>query len=277
MRKALFFLCSLFCASCLAGAALADTTITITNSACKDPVAPAEVAPPASPNAPAGISAMRNKNYAQARANFRPLAEGGDPEGMRLYGAMLMDNCTGLQDKPAAVNWLTKAMEAGDVPAQTQLGHAYENGDGVAQDDGKAFDLFTKAAASGNANAENELGYFYQSGRGVASDKYQAVVWFVKAGEQGNPVALVNIAEGYFKGKSLPQDTERAAYYMFAAYERCTPAQRARFANSNNDIVRQLSQDDLQHIAARARRWSPGPRSLSDVLDDAAHRRDKGA
>lgn len=57
---------------------------------------------------------------------------------------------------------------------------------------------------------------------------------------------------------------------MVAGLQRATPQQRARFSGSINSISRALSSDDLKHIAERARRWSPGPGSLSDVLRDAA-------
>jgi hypothetical protein len=270
-------LCLTAGAFCFASPVFADTTITITNTACTNPPPPADVSPPTSPSAPSGEAAMRDRKFALARANFRPLVERSDVEGMRLYGMLLLENCTGLQDKAAGAQWLGKAAEAGDVMAQGRLAAAYLNGDGVAEDDGKAFDLFNKAAASGNANAEEQVGYLYLSGRGVASDKYQGMVWSVKAGEQGNPFALVNIAQAYFRGGALPQDNDKAAYYMYAAIERATGNQRMRFVNTTNNISRALSEHDLQHAADRAKRWSPGPRSLSDVLDDAARRRDKGA
>src|SRR6202012_1522583 len=97
--------------------------------------APEEGPPPATPSAAAGTAAEKNHNYALARANFRALAEGGDPEGERLYGMLLLQKCTGLQDKDAAVNWLNKAVDGGNAIAQVNLGDAYMNGEGVAQDD----------------------------------------------------------------------------------------------------------------------------------------------
>lgn len=257
-------------------AALADTTVTITTNGvdCKVPP-PDEVAAPATPSAAAGMAAQKNRNYALARANFRALAEGGDPEGERLYGLLLLQKCTGLQDKGAAVTWLTKAVDGGNAVAQVNLGDAYMNGEGVAQDDGKAFALLSKAAAGGLPAAEVSLGYLYFTGRGVPADRYQGMVWTVKAGEQGLPAALMNIANGYLKGNALPQDNDRASYFLALALERSTPAQKARMAATNNNIIRAQSANDTNRYAERARRWSPGPDSLSDVLRDAARRRDQ--
>lgn len=262
-----------------APSAWADTTVTITANQTDCKVTPPDdVADVASPSAAAGGAAMNNKNYVQARANFRPLAAKGDVVGMRDYGLLLMENCTGLQDKTQAVTWLSKAADAGDVPAQNRLAAAYLNGQGIVEDDAKAFALYSKSAATGNMEAQEQLGYLYLSGRGIAApDLYQGMVWSVKAGEQGNPFGLINIAQAYFRGGALPQDNDNAAYYMFVAIERSTGAQRQRFVTTTNNISRAMSQRDLQRAAERARHWSPGAGSLSDVLQDAARRRDKGA
>lgn len=253
-----------------------DVDIHITTS-CPNPPAAAAVPAPATPSVAAGQDAVRNRNYALARANFRPLAEKGDPAAERALGHLMMLDCTGLQDKAGGAEWLQKAADAGDLPAQSLLAWAYMNGQGVAQDDSKAFALFRKAAAAGNPQAEADLGYLYMSGRGVARDGYQAMVWSVKAGEQGAPAALMNIADAYFHGKLLPQDTDKAAYYMFAAFQRAAPGQRGRFSDTATLISRQMSAEDLSREARRARRWSPGPGSLSDVLDDAASQRGKAS
>jgi uncharacterized protein len=259
------------------GFADADTTITITNNGAACQVAtPADVTPPATPSVSAGVQAAKNRNYAMARANFQPLADSGNAEAQRSLGTLLMQDCTGIQDKATAATWFSKAADAGDVMAQAALGNAYMNGNGVAQDDNKAVALLTKAAAVGNANAQANLGYMYLDGRGVPKDKYQGMVWSVKGGEQGAPAALMNIAQAYLKGEALPQDNDKAAYYMTAATQRSTGAQHTRFLAAVNNISRQMSLADFKREAERAQRWSPGPGSLSDVLDDAARRQKQG-
>jgi len=256
--------------------ALAETTVTITTNRldCKVPP-PDDVTPPATPSVPAGMQAMENHKYALARANFSPLADRGDAGAERAMGQLLMTDCTGLQDKEAAATWLTKAADAGDMRAAAQLGNAYMNGNGVAQDDNRAAPLLQKAADAGIMQAQTNLGYLYLSGRGVSIDKYQGMAWSVKAGEQGAPAALLNIANAYWKGNALPQDPKKALYYMFAGLERSTGAQRTRFAGATNEISRGMSASDIQRASERARRWSPGTGSLSDVLDDAKDRQEQ--
>lgn len=260
----------LLCASAGAASAQDDMSVTIsaTHTACQVPP-PADVPAPVTPSAAAGNAAVQNHNYALARANFKAMADGGDKIGARLYGNLLLIDCTGIQDKGEGVKWLQKAADAGDVPAEARLARVYMQGEGVAQDDVKAFTLLTSAANSGDATAQVDLGYLYFSGRGVAADKYQGILWSVKAGEQGLPAALFNIANAYFRGQALPKDNDKAAYYMEAGFSRSTNAQRNRFAGTINEVSRGVSGDDLRREAERARRWSPGPGSLGDVLDDA--------
>ena len=250
-------------------APLAAAAQTVANPACPNAPPPAEVSAPATPSVDAGIAAARMRNFALARANFLPLAQGGDADAQRAMGQLLMQDCTGLQDKTAAIGWLAKAAATGNVAAENQLGRAYLLGSGVAQDDGKAFSLFSQAAATSNAVAQMELGYLYMTGRGVAQDRYVGLQWTVKGAEQGNAVALGNIAQAYNKGQIVDRDTDRAAYFLALANERATPAQRNDLMGIAQEIRQVVSIDDLDRATKRAQRWTPGPGSLSDVLSDA--------
>lgn len=261
-----------------AAGASADETVTIaaTSAQCQVPK-PDDVAAPVTPSVAAGAAAVNNKNYALADANFRPLAEKGDVEAERALGQFLFMNCTGLQNKQAALDWLSKAADANNIPAATQLGIAYMNGDGTAQDDNKAFALLTKGAAAGNPSAERALGYLYLNGRGVAQDKYIGMLWSIKAGERADATALSNIGGAYFRGDALPQDNTKAAYYISVALLHAAPADIPRFTLNRNSVARMLSEDDMQYQAKRAKDWSPGPDSLTQVIKDAARRRNQGS
>src|SRR5438105_1740916 len=79
---------------------------------------------------------------------------------------------------------LEKLAEAGDPEAQTKLGLAYHDGDGVTADDWKAADWLRRAADQGDGVAQNSLGILYQSGHGVPKDLAQAFAWFRKSASQ---------------------------------------------------------------------------------------------
>jgi TPR repeat protein len=254
----------------LVPAAMAQTTmITIPNSVCTNPAAPAAAAPSSTPSVAAGTVAALNRDFALALVNFKPLAEKGDADAQRAMGQLLMQNCTGLQDKNAAVEWLTKAAAAGNISAQNQMAFAYLRGFGVGQDDAKAFALFNQTATAGNALGESELGYLYLTGRGVPQDKYQGLQWTVKAAEQGNATALGNIAGAYIKGEVLARDTDLAAYFLVLANQRSTIEERNDLMETSQLVRAAVSAEVLSQEAKRAQRWNPGPGSLSDVLSDA--------
>jgi TPR repeat protein len=256
-------------------AAAQTTAITIPTAPCANPPRPAPAAAPVTPSIAAGSVAASNRDFALALANFQPLAEQGDADAERAMGQLLMQNCTGLQDNPAGVEWLTKAAAAGNMAARNLLGLAYLTGHGVPLDDNKAFALFSQTAAAGNAIGEMELGYLYNAGRGVPQDRYQGLQWTVKAAEQGNGGALGNIAGAYMRGEVLEKDTDRAAYFLALANERANPAQRAELMGVSQQIRQQVSASDLARATSRAQRWSPGAGSLRDVISDANdfHRR----
>jgi hypothetical protein len=250
-------------------AAAQNTVITIPTAPCADPPRPAAAAAPVTPSIAAGVAAASNRNFALALANFTPLAEEGDADAERAMGQLLMQNCTGLQDKPVAMEWLNKAAGAGNIAAKNLLGLIYMSGNGVPLDDNKAFALFSQTAATGNAIGELQLGYLYTAGRGVPQDKYQGLQWTVKAGEQGNATALGNIAGAYMRGEILEKDTDRAAYFLVLTNERANPAQRVELMGISQQIRQEVSASDLARETSRAQRWSPGAGSLREVLSDA--------
>ena len=74
----------------------------------------------------------------------------------------------------ATVRSYRAAAEKGDATAQFNLGCAYANGRGVAQDHGQALAWYHKAAAQGHSGAQNNLGWMYDSGHGVTKDSEAA-------------------------------------------------------------------------------------------------------
>jgi TPR repeat protein len=126
------------------------------------------------------------------------------------------------QSKPAALNSasipaLKQRAESGDAQAQFELGRAYEDGGGVAQDDAQAVEWFRKSAEQGNAQGENSLGVMYAQGRGVSRDREEAVRWYRKAAKIGLPEAMYNIAISYYNGEGIDANLSYAATWMMLA------------------------------------------------------------
>ena len=75
--------------------------------------------------------------------------------------------------------------EAGDPEAQVALAGLYLTGTGVAADPGEAARWFHLAAAQGNPVAQLNLGDLYSRGLGVPRDFVKAYVWLSLAAAQG--------------------------------------------------------------------------------------------
>ena len=81
-------------------------------------------------------------------------------EGMRLY---------------------RKAADGGNATALTNIGYAYETGEGETQDMEKALEFYRRAAEAGDAIAFNNVANFYDKGLSVTADPAEAAAWMEKA------------------------------------------------------------------------------------------------
>jgi hypothetical protein len=107
--------------------------------------------------------------------------------------------------------------ETGDADAQTTLGRAYQDGNGLTHDDGLAARWYLKAAEQGNASAQNSLGTMYRMGSGVEQDKAEAVNWYRKAARQQYAAAMFNLATAYYNGDGVGIDDVFAlAWFLLA-------------------------------------------------------------
>lgn len=96
-----------------------------------------------------GLEAYDGGDYETVLAEWRPLAEAGDPE------------------------------------AQVALAGLYLTGTGVVADPGKAAHWFHLAAVQGDPVAQLNLGDLYSRGRGVPRDLVEAYLWLSLAAAQG--------------------------------------------------------------------------------------------
>lgn len=97
-----------------------------------------------------GLQAFDAGDYATAYAEWRPLAEAGDPL------------------------------------AQVALANLYAQGTGVPRDPAKAARWYALAAEQGNVTGQLNLGDYYARGHGVPRDLVQAYMWLELAARQGH-------------------------------------------------------------------------------------------
>jgi uncharacterized protein len=140
-----------------------------------------------------------------------------------LIGGLLFLGLAGTYQNATLINGLAQRAESGDAQAQFELGRAYEDGKGVAQDDARAAELFRKSADQGNAQAQNSLGVMYALGRGVQQDKEEAVRWYKKAAKQGLAEGIYNVAISYYNGEGVGADMVAAYAWMTLAQSKGDP------------------------------------------------------
>jgi len=114
----------------------------------------------------------------------------------------------------ADISRIRSKADAGDAAAQVELGRAYRDGNGVAQNDQLAAEWYRRAADQGDAAAQNEVGNLYRLGRGVSQNKEEAVRWYAKAAKNGNAIGMFNLGTCYYNGDGVPPD-EFTAYAWF--------------------------------------------------------------
>ena len=112
--------------------------------------------------------------------------------------------------------------------AQTNLGFAYERGEGIASDLAEAALWYRRAADQKHPRAQWSMGRLYDHGYGVAVDPALAAGWYTKAAEQGFVFAEFSLAQMLEDGRGLAQDMNRArALYETAAAKGYVEAAKA--------------------------------------------------
>jgi uncharacterized protein len=159
---------------------------------------------------------------------------------LMAIGLALSSSLAGQVAAPEKPQQLVHSAESGDAQAQFELGRAYEDGKGVAQDDERAVQWFRKSAEQGNAQAQNSMGVMYAQGRGVQGDREEAIRWYRKAAKQGQLEAIYNIAISYYNGEGVEANLNNAATWMMVA-SRGGDAQAT-------EVLKQISQELHQRM-----------------------------
>ena len=170
--------------------------------------------PSAAPSALDAWAAIKPDQEEQLLA----LAELGDTRSMLGLAYIRLNPNQGRFDPAAAVDFLTRAAEAGSPEAQFELAKLYERGTGVERDEPRALELYREAAAQDYADAINDLGFLhYQGGLGLPADPKKALRFFERAADLRHPQAQFNFAALIDDGLIPQKGPEDAAHYLYEA------------------------------------------------------------
>ena len=159
------------------------------------------------------------------------------------------------------VSQLQNRAEAGDATAQSRLGKAYQDGNGVPQNDVLAAKWFRKAADQGDPAAENSLGFMYRTGEGVSLDKEEAVRWYASGAKHGSPQAMFNLGTSYYNGDGVASNEFTAYAWFLLAGDAGDPIGVDAARRSAASMSKTETSDALLQIAAMYEKGDQLPKS----------------
>lgn len=139
----------------------------------------------------AGVDAWQAGNYGAAIAQWRPLAERGDPDAQFNLGQAYKLGRGVNADMQIAQTWYQKAAQQGHEQAQANLGLIlFQNGNRAG-----AMPWLKKAAESGDPRAQYVYGTALFNGDLIAKDWPRAYAMMQRSAAQGLPQASAHLAE----------------------------------------------------------------------------------
>lgn len=140
-------------------------------------------------------------------------------------------DCMEKENYAQAIEFLEKALEAGEIEAYCDLGNLYFEGNGVEQDYKRAFDYYMKGAKAGDPYCMENLGMCYFWGHGVDTDMQKAAFYTEKAALSGIDRSMYNNGLNYERGYGVSQNIEKALYWLEKATEEEFPTAFVELGN----------------------------------------------
>ncbi|VFU07295.1 conserved protein of unknown function [Methylocella tundrae] len=211
--------------------------------------APIAAAPQPLAGAPTVIASLPGMPLEQLRAK----ADAGDAPAQFELGVRFADGRAGSQDMALAAQYYAKAADQGLALAQYRLAVLSEKGVGGGRDLARAQSLYLAAAEQGNARAMHNLGVLAAEGVDGEPDYANAAAWFEKAAAFGIRDSQFNLAVLLARGSSLSHDAARS--YTWFSIAAATGDQEA--ARKRDEMALKLSPTDLAAATAAASTFRP--------------------
>jgi TPR repeat protein len=129
------------------------------------------------------IPALQQKKHKEGVQIAMALAEKKDTRAQIVLSTMYKKGYGGIVPiaPQKALYWLNRAVKAGDADAMSQLGDAYQHGDGVQMSKTKAMELYHQSASLGTFWGMHNLGNAYREGAMVPKNTSTARFWYTRA------------------------------------------------------------------------------------------------
>jgi len=159
------------------------------------------------------LKAYNNNDLKTAYEGFYTLAEQGDLTAQYNIAHMYENGKWVEKDFKKAIFWYEKSAKKGYGRSQYYLGVMYDHGIVVEQDFKKAVFWYEKSAKQGGYISQFNLGLMYHQGNGVAKDLKKTIFWYEKSAKQGYVIAQYNLGVMYHEGIEINQDYKKAEFW----------------------------------------------------------------
>lgn len=147
------------------------------------------------------------KNYIEAARHIRIAADVGNPDAQAALGVFYANGLGVIKNEQTAFDLYTKAAAGGSPTGMGLLGQAYVG----KRDYGKALDWMEKAIEAGDSNSLREIGRMYFNGLGEPRDYAMAAQYYQQAVDLDDGYAMRFLANMYEVGFLGKPDLEKAA------------------------------------------------------------------
>ena len=144
----------------------------------------------------------KEHDFAVAYELLRPLADAGNAKAQRYLGGIHYAR----RQYVDAAWWYGKAAQQGDAGGQSILGHMYQIGQGVPQDNAEALRLLHEAARPGRHRSNADSWLHLRSRLRRSAGLRKSAKWYRLAADHGDFIAPLIVSENYLHGKGVPQD-----------------------------------------------------------------------
>lgn len=205
-----------------------------------------------------GLAARRRGDEELAFARLLEAAEAGHGPAAYEVGIAYKDGHGTAQDLEAGARWIDAAVERGEPRAQLLLGAALYGGIGVERDYQRAAAYLADAAVQGQPQAQFLLAESFSNGRGVTKNPIWAARWYGKAAAQGHRNAQFAYGVAHAAGLGLPNNPVAGHTWLsLAAAQGHVKAKEVAAA-----LIKKMTPPQIQQAESKAAGFRPGPNEV---------------
>jgi hypothetical protein len=192
-------------------------------------------------------------NATDAVSYFREAADLGHAGAAYELGLAYMQGQGVAEDLELSAVWINRAADLGDPGAEFLVGSSFYGGIGVEQDIPRGLVFLERSANQGYAKAQFLLGQAYVDGIGVERNAQWAARWYGKSARGGHPQAQYAFGVMFASGLGVPKSPRRA--YRWLSIAAANGYERA--AALRDTMAKRLTPAERAKVDASVARFSP--------------------